>query len=116
VESRFARDWGGARDGWRLTREAEILHHGQKVFLPDFVLQHEDGRRVLLEIVGFWTSAYLEAKALTLRAFCDHKILVAIAESNARQVPELAVDAITYRRWLKVDQVLQRLRTIRATR
>lgn len=28
---------------------------GQKVFVPDFVFRHDDGRTVLLKIVGFWT-------------------------------------------------------------
>ena len=42
VESEFARKWGSEpRDGWTLSRESDILHLGQKVFLPDFTFQHE---------------------------------------------------------------------------
>ena len=29
-----------------------ILHHGQAVFVPDFVFRHTDGMQVLMEIVG----------------------------------------------------------------
>ena len=57
IESEFAGKWGdGPREGWTLSRESDILHSGQKVFLPDFTFQHTNGRRVLLEIIGFWTA------------------------------------------------------------
>ena len=79
TEELFARDWGEKRDGWSLLREAEILHSGQKAFLPDFVFQHDDGRQVLMEIVGYWTANYLEAKVKTLTLFRDKPILLAIA-------------------------------------
>jgi len=53
VEESFARKFGEERDGWRLEREAEIVHEGQTAFVPDFVFRHEDGTEVLFEIVGF---------------------------------------------------------------
>src|SRR6185436_284597 len=63
LEAEFAAKWGNEpRDGWRLTRESEILSTGQKVFVPDFVFHHESGRSVYFEIVGFWTPEYLQAK------------------------------------------------------
>lgn len=72
LEAEFAEKWGpDERDGWKLLREAEILHRGQKTFVPDFVLQHVSGRRVLMEIVGFWTPEYLTARLETLRIFRD---------------------------------------------
>src|SRR5689334_785597 len=67
VEVAFAEKWGAEpREGWSLVREGEILHREQRVFVPDFVLRHADGARVLLEIVSFWTREYLEAKLKTL--------------------------------------------------
>src|SRR5437016_3487879 len=80
VEEQFARRWGDKRDGWSLQREGEILDQGQKVFVPDFILRHDDGRTVLLEIVGFWTPEYLQAKFQTLQAFQEHRILLAVAQ------------------------------------
>ncbi len=60
LEANFVERWNDEpRAGWTLERESEILHHGQKVFIPDFVFTHADGRRHLLEIVGFWTPEYL---------------------------------------------------------
>jgi predicted nuclease of restriction endonuclease-like RecB superfamily len=63
VEETFATKWGqDRREGWLLDREGEILHLGQKVFVPDFVFRHEDGCTIFLEILGLWTPDYLMAK------------------------------------------------------
>jgi uncharacterized protein len=110
LEATFARQWGEEREGWTLEREAEILHQGQKTFVPDFVLRHADGRRVLLEIVGFWTPEYLQAKFQTLRAFADQPILVAVAAASARKMTELPPDVIRFKTALRPQQVLDRLR------
>lgn len=110
VEEAFARKWGAEkRDGWSLVREGEILHHGQKVFVPDFVFRHEDGRTVLLEIIGFWTPEYLEAKLQTLRTFQNHHILLAVAESATKRLPPLPPGTVTYKTALHIKDVLERL-------
>ena len=90
IESEFARKWGGEpRDGWSLAREADILHSDQRVFVPDFTFRHADGRKVLLEIVGFGTADYLTAKLRTLRLFSSTPILLAVAERLTDQLPPL---------------------------
>lgn len=110
VEAGFAKKWGaGKRKGWSLIREGEILHAHQRVFVPDFTLRHEDGREILLEIVGFWTPEYLRAKAETLRLFSDHRILLAVAGTSAAEHPELTADAIVFKKALKLKDVLDRL-------
>ncbi len=70
---RFRQD----RDGWSLTRETAPVDAGGELFLPDFTLRHADGREALIELVGFWTPEYLEAKARKIRsAGLEHLILV----------------------------------------
>jgi len=79
IERHFAEAWGeNGQRGWSLVREGEILQRGQRVFFPDFVLEHEDGRRVLLEIAGFWTPEYIAYKAEVLQLFTELPIAVAI--------------------------------------
>ncbi len=113
VEETFAEKWGAEpREGWHLVREGEILHRGQKVFVPDFLFRHESGKSVLLEIVGFWTPEYLQAKVQTLEAFRDHPILLAVAESSARTLPELCSRAIAFKTSLPVKAVLERLQAM----
>ncbi len=110
VEESLANKWGAdPRDGWRLEREGEILHRGQKAFVPDFVFRHDDGRSVLMEIVGYWTPEYLAAKLKTLGEFREHKILLAVAESLVDRLPASLPNAITFKTSLKISAVLQAL-------
>ena len=110
VEADFAAKWGpDPRDGWTLVREGEILYLGQKVFVPDFVFRHDDGRTVLLEIIGFWTPEYLEAKLATLRTFGGRPILLAVAEPLRQGLPAVSHDVVTYKSTLKVKDVLEYL-------
>ena len=111
VEASFAERWGDQpREGWRLIREGDVLTRDQKVFVPDFVLRHESGQTVLLEIVGFWTPEYLEAKLRTLEAFAGERILLAVAEAAGRRLPEIARGAVVFKKALKPSAVLERLR------
>jgi len=111
LEEDFSRKWGdGKREGWSLIREGEILCHHQKVFVPDFAFRHDDGRTALLEIIGFWTPEYLEAKRQTLKLFPHQPILLAVAEGVARQATDWPPDVIRFKTALKVSDVLARLR------
>ncbi len=112
IEAEFYSKWGEEpRGGWSLHREAQILHAGQKTFVPDFVLQHESGRKVLMEIVGFWTPEYIEHRLETLKVFRDTPILLAIPELTADQFTTLETNAkiIRYKTTLLVKQVFEAL-------
>jgi predicted nuclease of restriction endonuclease-like RecB superfamily len=110
VEEAFARRWGPApRGGWRLVREGEILHCGQRVFVPDFAFRHDKYGTVLLEIIGFWTPEYLQAKLQTLKVFCDRRILLAVADSLAGSLPELPQQAVRFKTAIRMQDVLDRL-------
>jgi uncharacterized protein len=110
VEKDFFAKWGPEpRDGWSLSREGAILSRGQKTFVPDFVFRHRDGQTVLMEIIGFWTPEYLQAKFQTLQCFQDQAILLAVAESTGQQLPDLPPDTISYKTVLLLKNVLDRL-------
>ena len=110
VEENFFKKWGDKpRKGWTLKRETEILSHYQKVFFPDFVFYHENGRRIYMEIVGFWTPEYLEAKAKTLRQFQNNPIILAVHESLVDKLPSLPLPILAYKKNLKINWVLKTL-------
>ena len=114
VEEGFAAKFGAERNGWKLERESEVLYEGQTVFVPDFVLRHQDGTEVLVEIVGFWTPEYLAAKRETLQRFRGRKILVAVAEANVREGAAIPEGFLTYKTALKIEPVLEALEKFRA--
>src|SRR5690606_32574565 len=64
----FEAKFGGERGKWLLTREDEVLLLGDTVMIPDFsAINKKDGRRALIEIVGFWHPDYLRRKVAKLR-------------------------------------------------
>ncbi len=113
LEENFAAKWGDhLRNGWRLVREGEVLFEGQKVFVPDFLFVHASGRRVLMEVVGFWTPEYLEAKLETLATFSNHRIVLAIAntiEWPVEQLKKQSETIIRYKTTIKIPDVLDLL-------
>ena len=69
-----------ATTDWELVRENDVLDLGAEVMIPDFALEHPDGRRAILEIVGFWTPEYLTEKLRKIRAADMDNLLLAVSE------------------------------------
>lgn len=67
VEERFASRFEQSANGWKLVREPDplIVSEG-RAFIPDFMFE-KYGKKVYLEIVGFWTKEYLERKMHKIR-------------------------------------------------
>lgn len=74
----FQEKFGDERGKWLLTREDEVLLLGDTVMIPDFALTHkQDGRRALIEIMGYWHEDYLRRKIAKIHeANCDHLLLL----------------------------------------
>jgi predicted nuclease of restriction endonuclease-like RecB superfamily len=80
VERTLAQKWERANTDWNLVREDDVLDLGAEVMLPDFAIEHPDGRRVLFEIVGFWTPEYLDEKLAKIRDANRDNLIVAVSE------------------------------------
>jgi uncharacterized protein len=67
LEENFARRFIQSANGWILRREPDpiILSNG-KALIPDFMFE-KYGKKIYLEIVGFWTKEYLEKKLEKIR-------------------------------------------------
>ncbi|HEX2906118.1 MAG TPA: DUF790 family protein [Phototrophicaceae bacterium] len=77
----FEAKFGGERGQWQLSREDEVLLLGDTVMIPDFALTHKkDGRRALIEIVGFWHPEYLNRKIEKTRAANRRNLLLLVYE------------------------------------
>jgi len=80
VERTLATKWERANTEWELVREDDVLDLGEEVMLPDFAVEHPDGRRALLEIMGFWTPEYLDKKLSKIRDADVDNLVVAVSE------------------------------------
>jgi uncharacterized protein len=114
VEADLMKKWQAAPvEGWTLQREAELLFSHQKVFLPDFRLTHSTGRKIHLEIVGFWTPEYIAAKLKTLQAFANESIWI-IAQRDREQdlstlPPQMLESIIWYKTKISLKDLAERL-------
>jgi predicted nuclease of restriction endonuclease-like RecB superfamily len=78
----FEAKYGGARRRWELSREDELILVGDTVMIPDFSLTHrKDGRRALLEIVGFWHPNYLHRKLAKVRQAGRRDLILLVYQS-----------------------------------
>lgn len=110
VEERFARDFARLAPGWDVVREPEPIQAGDALVFPDFALQERapPRRRVLVEIVGFWTPEYLDKKLARYRAAGLPELLLLIDDElacGAGQVPERAT-VMRYRKRVDAGAVL----------
>ncbi|HXV96821.1 MAG TPA: DUF790 family protein [Anaerolineae bacterium] len=78
----FEEKYGGVERKWELAREDELIVVGDTVMIPDFSLTHrKDGRRALLEIVGFWQPDYLRRKLAKVREAKRSDLILLVYES-----------------------------------
>ena len=80
VERTLAQKWERATTDWELHHEDDVVDLGEEVMIPDFALEHPDGRRAVLEVVGFWTPEYLEEKLDKIRTAEVDNLIVAVSE------------------------------------
>jgi hypothetical protein len=78
----FEEKYGRTQRKWVMAREDEIILVGDTVMIPDFSFTHvKDGRRALLEIVGFWHPAYLRRKLEKVRQAGRTDLILLVYES-----------------------------------
>lgn len=110
LEERFAADLGALTTDWDLLREPEPVRAGGTLIFPDFLLRHriQTDRRVLVELVGFWTPEYLEQKVARLRQAQAGPIVLCVDEARACAAEALGPDlpVLPYRRRVDARAVL----------
>jgi predicted nuclease of restriction endonuclease-like RecB superfamily len=75
----FEEKFGAERGKWRLLREEQVLVLDGSVMIPDFLLVHtqDETRRILIELVGYWSPRYLRTKIAKVKAAnCPHLLLL----------------------------------------
>ena len=81
--------------------------------MPDFVFTHDDGSRVALEVVGYWTPEYLAEKLRKLRGVKGVNLLVAVRKALALQPGALPQAALLFKSRILLRDLLPRLEAFR---
>ncbi|XZE46636.1 DUF790 family protein [Pirellulaceae bacterium SH467] len=115
LEEQFFADWlQSDTKGWSLFRETQILHEGQHVFVPDFEAIHVSGKRVHIEIVGFWTPEYLAHKQRMIDLFPDQPIVLLVQSSVASKLEHAPKHAVLeFKRRIQVSKLVGFLESLR---
>lgn len=92
---------------WTIEREGSLIDLGDTVFIPDFTFQHEDGRIVFMEIVGYWTPEYLGKKLQKLRQFKEKNLILAVNSQLNCSRDDFNAEVIFYRTGIKLGDVLK---------
>jgi hypothetical protein len=114
VEQKFWRDFTSYGSGWAIQREPEpLVTSSGTVMIPDFCFE-KDGSRVYFEIVGFWTSQYLEKKLEKLRQLSITNMIVAVDKrlATSRKFSGLPADVIFFEKSVSLKPVVDRLKKI----
>jgi predicted nuclease of restriction endonuclease-like RecB superfamily len=79
----FEEKFGSERGKWHLTREEQVLVLAGSVMIPDFLLVHtqDEQRRILVELVGFWSPRYLKTKIAKVQAAQCPNLLLLVYEN-----------------------------------
>ena len=80
LESGFAERFAKLDTPWKLEREVDLVAVPGGIILPDFRLEHEDGRSVLVEIVGYWRPEYLRKKFSALKNSGRRDVIICVSE------------------------------------
>jgi predicted nuclease of restriction endonuclease-like RecB superfamily len=118
LEERFARDVARLAPDWDVVREPEAVRAGTTLVFPDFLLRHRlhVERRVLVEIAGFWTPEYLEAKLARLAEARLPPFVLCVDESRACALGALpaSLTIVTFRRRVDAAEVMRRVEALTA--
>ena len=112
--------------GWKISREPDPLITDGKAMIPDFLFERF-GRKVYLEIVGFWTKEYLERKSAKLKTLFENNeknkdndnsknidLLVAVnSELSCSQIEKISEDRVfTFTKDVSIKPILDHLKRI----
>ncbi len=78
----FEEKFGAERGKWKLLREEQVLVLDGSVMIPDFLLIHaqDKSRRILIELVGYWSPRYLQTKIAKVKAARCPNLLLLVYE------------------------------------
>jgi predicted nuclease of restriction endonuclease-like RecB superfamily len=111
VEENFLKRFSSLRKDWTIKREPTILEAGPSVMIPDFSVERR-GKKMYIEVVGFWTPEYLEKKTEKIKAIKEEILLLVSKElqCTTKDFRKKNIDIIFYDKGIPMKPVLERIR------
>jgi predicted nuclease of restriction endonuclease-like RecB superfamily len=110
-ERYFEKRFSETDTDWTLERQGTIVELDKnQVIIPDYRLNHPDGREVYLEVVGFWRLAYLERRIEMLVDSCDVPLVLVVSErlkTGRKELGEAPAEVVFFKGVILVDKVLE---------
>lgn len=102
--------------GWEVSTEAELVPLGsQGILVPDYVFTHApSGRRVLMEVFGFWNKGAVASRLELLRKHGPDNLILAMSRSlasGAENLEDLSSEIYLFRTSPVARQVVKLLKT-----
>lgn len=97
---KFLTGWNRLQTEWRATHSSEVIDLGGTAFVPDVVLERADGRKVFVELFGFWTPRYLQDRLAEFErgGFKNFVLLISDELLGSREAPvNLPTNVISYK-------------------
>ena len=87
--ARLVAGWQASDSEWTLDSNQEVLDLGATAFIPDLVFTHPGGRKVYLELLGYWTPGYLKDRLQEFErgSFTDYFVVVSEEMRCSREAP-----------------------------
>jgi hypothetical protein len=101
-------DW---ETDWELRREGAILQLGEnQVLVPDYVMEHPDGRVAHVEIVGFWRLSYLRRRIELLEQADEIPLVLVVSEklkTGREELESSPASVFFFKTVILVDKVIE---------
>ena len=112
LERHFATQFEKIDTEWTLERETDIIDLKDTVMIPDFAFLHPDGRRALMEIVGFWTPDYLQKKLWKLKRAAIPNMIIAVSDQlncSTEDFRDIPGEVLFFKTRIKPKDVLEQV-------
>ena len=107
VEEMFYKKFRKAAPDWQIEREADIINLGDTVLIPDFTLTSPEGKKSLLEIIGFWTPEYLSKKIEKINAANREDLILVVNQQLNCSREDFRGNVIFFKNRIDVSEVLK---------
>jgi predicted nuclease of restriction endonuclease-like RecB superfamily len=112
---KFLTAWARLQSEWQASVSTEVIDLGGTAFVPDVVLENANGRRVFVELFGFWTPRYLQDRLAEFErgGFRNFVFLVSEELCGSRELPSsLPPNVVSYKTSPDVRGALAAIETL----